>query len=352
MRVRTGLMAAGTPTMAAVAASRMGKVVWSASSIQPKIRLPPMTVSGAHHQMARMMGQAATMAPAAAPVMRPQARPASRARIGCHLLAATIAASKWHPVLALLAGLAFGLITGAIAAAIVAAWPVLRAIWWWAPETVVAGGLVAGWIEFAEHTTLPYRLAFAAVMIAIPVAVKNVRTGLSMFLWCFITRHRIRTCFSEFIITNRTGSLPLILWVFPTAVGERVWIWLRPGLSLDDLLDRLDKIAVACWATAAVAEAASRSNAALIRVDIKRRDALLGTITSPLMAMIKSGAPATQRDTADIPTALDLPQVPATEVIPVKPTPIRRPDPTPRMPGPASSQAPAASDGSDIADWI
>jgi hypothetical protein len=67
-------------------------VVWSASSIQPKTRLPVMAVSGVHHQMARMMGQAATVAPASAPRMKPQARPASRAMIGCHLLAATVAA--------------------------------------------------------------------------------------------------------------------------------------------------------------------------------------------------------------------------------------------------------------------
>jgi hypothetical protein len=169
-------------------------------------------------------------------------------------------------------------------------------------------------------------------------------------LWCLVTRHRIRTCFSEFIITNRTGSLPLILWARPTPVGERVWIWLRPGLSLDDLLDRLDKIAVACWATAALAEAASASNAAFVRLDIKRRDVLTGTITSPLLDMIRPGTPATARDTTEIPSALDLSQVPASEVI-TPPTPLKRPDHQ-RMPAPASPQAPAASNGSDITDWI
>ena len=76
-----------------------------------------------------------------------------------------------------------------------------------------------------------------------------------------------------------------------------MWIWLRPGLSLDDLQTRLDKIAVACWATTALAETASRSNAAFIRLDIKRRDVLTGTITSPLLDMIKSGTPASERDT-------------------------------------------------------
>jgi hypothetical protein len=233
---------------------------------------------------------------------------------------------------------------------IVAAWPVLRAIWWWTPETVMTGGLVFGWIELADHTTLPYRLTATAAIIGVPAAIKPVRTRFHQACWCLVTRHRIRTSFSEFIIKNRTGSLPLILWARPTPVGERVWIWLRPGLSLDDLLDRLDKIAVACWATAALAEAASASNAAFVRLDIKRRDVLGGTITSPLLDMIKSGTPATERDTADLPTALDLPQVAASEVTPIRPTPIKRPD-HPRTPAPASPPAPAA-DGSDITDWI
>jgi len=267
------------------------------------------------------------------------------------VLAATVAASKWHPVIALLAGLALGFVTGAIAWAIVAAWPVIRAIWWWTPETVITGSVIFGWIELAEHTTLVYRLAVTAAITGIPAAFKPVRARINQGLWCLVTRHRIRTCFSEFIITNRTGSLPLILWARPTPVGERVWIWLRPGLSLDDLLDRLDKIAVACWATAALAEVASRSNAAFVRLDIKRRDVLTGTIPSPLLDLIRPGSPATQRDTTEIPTALDLPQVPASEVITTRPTPLRRPD-HPKMPAPASPSAPAASDGGDITDWI
>jgi hypothetical protein len=263
-------------------------------------------------------------------------------------LAATVAASKWHPILALLAGLAAGLIIAAIAGAIVAAWPIIRAIWWWTPETAIAGGLIYGWIQLAEYTTLLYRLGSVVLIVGVPAVIKPVRTRIHQVLWCLITRHRIRTCFSEFIITNRTGSLPLILWARPTPVGERVWIWLRPGLSIDDLQDRLDKIAVACWANTALAEAASRSNAAFVRMDIKRREVLTGTITSPLLDMIKSGTPATQRDSAQIPTALDLPQVPASEVTPIKPTRIPRPDP--KMPAPASP--PSAPVPTDISDWI
>ena len=266
------------------------------------------------------------------------------------VLAATVAASKWHPVIALLAGLALGFVTGGIVWAIVASWPIIRAIWWWTPETIITGSMIFGWIELAEHTTLIYRVAFTAAITGIPAVFRPVRARINQGLWCLVTRHRIRTCFSEFIITNRTGSLPLILWARPTPVGERVWIWLRPGLSIDDLLDRLDKIAVTCWATAALAETASRSNSAFVRMDIKRRDVLTGTITSPLLDMIRPGTPATQRDDTEIPAALDLPQVPASEVI-TPPTPLKRADHQ-RMPAPASPQAPAASNGSDITDWI
>ena len=266
-------------------------------------------------------------------------------------LTATVAASKWPPLLALFAGLVLGTVVASIAAGIVIAWPVIRAIWWWAPETGIAGSLIFGWVELAEHTNLYWRLAVVFMITGIPAAIRPVRAGINQVLWCLVTRHRIRTCFSEFIITNRTGSLPLILWARPTPVGERVWIWLRPGLSLEDLTNRLDKIAVACWASTAVAETASRSNAAFIRLDIKRREVLTGTITSPLLNMIKSGAPASERDTAEIPAALDLSEVPASEVMTSRPVPLKRPD-APRWPDRPAPSAPAASDGSDISDWI
>jgi len=267
----------------------------------------------------------------------------------CWVLVATVAASRWHPLIAMFAGLVAATIIASITAGIVYAWPVIRAIWWWAPETTLAGGLVFGWIELADHTTLYYRLAITFVVTGLPMVITPVRNRINQAAWCLVTRHRIRTCFSEFIITNRTGSLPLILWARPTPVGERVWIWLRPGLSIEDLQNRLDKIAVACWASAALAEVSSGSNAAFVRLDIKRRQVLGGTITSPLLDMIRTGTPAPQRDTTEIPDALDLPDVSASEVL-TPPTPIKRSEHS-KMP-PASSKAPAGTSGSDDSDWI
>ena len=173
-----------------------------------------------------------------------------------------------------------------------AAWPVLRAIWWWLPELAVTGGLAVGWVELAGHTALIPRLLLTAALAGIPAAIGPVRRGIYRMAWCLVSRHRIRTCFSEFIITNRTGSLPLILPARPTPAGERMWVWLRPGLCLADVQDRAEEIAAACWATAVVADLASASNSALVRIDIKRRDPLTGTVGSPLAQLLSGALPA------------------------------------------------------------
>ncbi len=168
--------------------------------------------------------------------------------------------------------------------------------------------------------------------------------------YCFITRHRLRVCFNEFIITNRTGSLPLILWARPTPVGERIWIWLRPGLSVDDLQGRIDKIAPACWADAVTIERASDTNAAFVRLDVKRRLVLNGTVTSPLVDLVDPDIPATEREPHDVPTALDLTDVSAASVT----TPPKREDKkATKKPAvePVTTPA-AASGGEDVSDWI
>ena len=271
------------------------------------------------------------------------------------LLSATVLASKWHPILALLAGMVIGLAAAAVIAALVIAWPVLRALWWWTPEIGLTLGLVTGWVDLADHTTLPIRLAVVVSITGVPAAIPQVRRRVVATVWCLITRHRIRTCFAEFIITNRTGSLPFLLWTIPTSVGERAWIWLRPGLALDDIQSRLDLIAVACWADTAIAESASASNSALIRLDIKRRDALTGAVASPLLGLLKPGTASRDHDQdLPVPTALDLPDVSAADVTP-PPRPTRR---TPTLtradkktPAPTPAPTPTGIDP-DVADYL
>jgi hypothetical protein len=267
------------------------------------------------------------------------------------LLSATVLSGRFHPIIALFVGALTGLVAAFIVGSVVITWPVLRVIWWWSIEITAAVALVVGWVQLSEHTLLPYRLVAVALIAGVPASIPPVRRRVVAVAWCVITRHRIRTCFSEFIITNRTGSLPLIMLARPTPVGERVWIWLRPGLDLDAIQQRLELIAVACWASAATAEAASAANAAWVRLDIKRRDALAKTITAPLLGLVSPGTPRIERDAAPVPTALDLPDVDAADVTPRRPS---RTDTKPPATVPVIKSAPAETAGDEPAwkDWI
>lgn len=268
------------------------------------------------------------------------------------LLTATVAASYTHPIIAVLIGITAGIAAGLPVAALIWIWPVLRVLWWWTPEILTATGLLAGWVELAAHTNLITRLALTAAIIA-PAALKGVRARVMTVVWCFITRHRLRVCFNEFIITNRTGSLPLILWAHPTPVGERVWIWLRPGLSLDGLQDSLDRIAPACWADTVTVERASEANAAYLRFDVKRRQVHGGTITSPLVELVDPDTPATERETDTVPTALDLTDVTAGSVTATTGKAAKRGDTRSLRPDREPVSTPtAASGGEDVSDWI
>jgi hypothetical protein len=266
------------------------------------------------------------------------------------LLAATVAADKWHPIIALIVGAAIGTAVAFPVAGFIVAWPVIRVIWWWLPEIGIAAGAVYGFVVLAGHTTIFVRLAVVALVVGVPAAIPQVRRHIQRGAWCAISRHRVRSCFNEFIISNRSGSLPLILLAVPTPVGERVWIWLRPGLSLDDLESRLDKIAVACWASTVTVERASDSNSAYVRMDIKRRDALTGVIGSPLVDLVDPNTPAAERTPAEAPSALDLPDVPAD--IPQADT--KRPErKTPARNGATPAPEPVkTASGADVSDWI
>jgi hypothetical protein len=134
--------------------------------------------------------------------------------------------------------------------------------------------------------------------------------------WCLVVRHRLRVCFAEFVRTgvrSRAGRLPLVLWARPTPAGERVWLWLRPGLDVADLEGTTGRVAVACWAAQARVVRASTRFAALLRVDLSRRDPLTGRVSSPLVRLV----PAPRKKAVDVPVlpavaavGLDLADVP------------------------------------------
>ena len=274
------------------------------------------------------------------------------------LLAATVLTDYWHPIIALILGAACGALVALPIAAVIAIWPVLRVIVWWLPEILTAAGLVYSFVVLAQHTTLAVRLAVIASL-AIPFVLPPIRRNVMKVAWCVISRHRLRTCFAEFIIGNNRASLPFVLWAHPTLIGESVWLWLRPGLAMSDLEGRLEQIAAACWADKVTVERASQSNSALVRIDISRRDALTGRVVSPLTDEIH-GADNTldQSPTLILDTGtggLDLDDVTEASVTDTQKnmTKSGRTD-NGKKPGPTREPAtvPAARGAEDISDYI
>ncbi|RQW98572.1 hypothetical protein [Micromonospora inaquosa] len=263
------------------------------------------------------------------------------------LLAAMVASEYLHPILGGLLGVVLGAVLGAVVFALIVAWPVLRVFWHWLPEIVFGLAVVYGWTTLMESTPLWGSLLIVALVVGVPAAIAPVRRRVMAWIWCLIVRHRLRLCFAAFIATNRHGSLPLILLARPTPAGERVWVWLRPGLSLRDLEqdDQVQKLAVACWANEVRVMRAGRKYAALIRIDITRREPLAHTVVSPLPDYVPRDVPANAPTSPGMPpVGLDLPDVPD--------VPVSAPTDTPRQRKPRNPTTPTASpNGFDPSDY-
>ncbi|TCM46949.1 hypothetical protein [Kribbella sp. VKM Ac-2568] len=168
---------------------------------------------------------------------------------------------------------------------------ILLSLWRWRWEFTVLAGLVYVWhwhlasIRTFFADTLP---AWVAVVFLVGtfywlVADTPVRRFLRNRMWCVITRHRVRACLVETRMLNYSGNLPFIVGCFSTKTGQVVWLWMRPGLSIEKLENQTETLASACWARSALI-ARSQRNAALVRIDIDRRDPLANkNITSPLL---------------------------------------------------------------------
>jgi hypothetical protein len=192
-------------------------------------------------------------------------------------------------LLAVALGALAGIVLGLAAGIVVRIWPVLRVLIWWSIELFAALVVVGGPVALAHLVSRAVALAAVIATSVLCTLTGPVRRFLSVWSNVVMVRHRLRLCFVRIIRgagAVRPGSLPLILWGRPTLAGERVWLWLRPGLCLDDLEGRADQIAVACIAKQVRVVPASERYAALLRVDIARRDPLSGRIESPLSLLI------------------------------------------------------------------
>ncbi|GAA3447645.1 hypothetical protein [Planomonospora venezuelensis] len=264
------------------------------------------------------------------------------------LFAAVISTYYLHPLAAVPIGLVAGTIVGGLVAAVIAIWPVLRAIWWWLPEITFALLLVDGWVYLQDWTNPIITGVIYASIIAACGLIPFLRRYVLALAWCLIVRHRLRVCFASFLSADRHGHLPFIGVAKPIPVGERVWLWLRPGLSLEQLESQLGRIAVACWAASVTVTKARTSNAAVIYLDIKRRDVLGGLVGSPLTEELPTDVPAIIRPVPTLPAQLDLADVPDVDDTDPTERPAKK---TGRAPAVNGTPAKTTPDNPDL-DWI
>jgi hypothetical protein len=258
--------------------------------------------------------------------------------------------------LAAVVALAAGFMVAILVGLVVLVWPGLRLVWYWAGEITALGVLLAAFWGLSR--VLPWPVAAGVVMtvVGVPLVVPGTRRWLLAWCWVAISRHRLRTCFATFIRANRYGSLPWMLVGRPTPAGERLWVWLRPGLSLEDLTTEggLGRLAVGCWACEVRIHRASRRTAALLRVDITRRNPLARVIVSPLPARVPDldlTTPVAADAGAEV-GGLDLPDVSDPADPPPDTTPTAAVSKPPRPGRREPSPTVVSRIGEDLSEWV
>ncbi len=247
---------------------------------------------------------------------------------------------------------------------------VVGAIWRWRWELITVLAIVGIYDRLANagYSTLVIVILLVAALTAVLAFAPTRRFARNRF-WCVMDRHRLRVCMSELRTYNYSGRAAFILAARSTREGEAVWLWLRPGLSVDNLEQRTEAIAAACWARDARVRRSPKM-AALVRVDIQRRDPLARAhIESPLLAttrhlpagevnptralhLIRAGS--TDVTTKDTVTPIHAPAATSASAASSAKQTSKEPKPSARSVGtPAAAVAPVISrNGEDVSDYV
>jgi hypothetical protein len=197
--------------------------------------------------------------------------------------------------------------------------------WRWRSEITLLTGAAYGFFGCWHCIGLDATGYALGGPLALAAALPWTRRFLTARFWCLVTRHRLQTVMWELRLHTRSFRLPLVLWTRPTPVGERVWLLLRAGLSVDDFTQHAKELATAC-AAREVRVTAVRSNSARVVLDVIRRDLLAPARVVP--SRLPAG-PVT------VPGWLALPDEPVSDLVPV---PVR----------PAAAWPDIASEGDEL----
>jgi hypothetical protein len=189
---------------------------------------------------------------------------------------------------------------------------VVLLVWRWLAELVAVVLLTFALVGVHDAYQLTWTVCLLLVggLLCAPLVFPVTRRAVMAMVWVLVTRHRLRAFFTQCWVINRSGRLPWIIAIRPTRVGERVWLWLVPGINPTDIDARRDDIASSCWAADARITR-SRRIATLVTLDVIRRDPLIGSRPIPSHLVpdtldIGSPSPADRDEAAQI---IDLTQL-------------------------------------------
>ncbi|GAA4181446.1 hypothetical protein GCM10022252_05860 [Streptosporangium oxazolinicum] len=150
-------------------------------------------------------------------------------------------------------------------------------LWRWRTEVILLATAslltVTVVLSLKEGDWWPFLVLVCAV--GVPAASGFGRSWVIAHVWCLVSRHRIQRTCAETGMHTRSGRLPLILWITPSAAGEKALVLARAGTCAEDFDAFSAEIASACYARDAVVSRHRRWGN-LLTVEIIRGDEVPG----------------------------------------------------------------------------
>jgi hypothetical protein len=148
--------------------------------------------------------------------------------------------------------------------------------WRWRTELTTLASLTAAYCWLWSQLTLTWAAVVLGAALGILFTLPPTRRFTVRRFWCVLSRHRFhRMCF-EGRLHTRSGRVPPVLWVRPTKVGERLFIWCRAGIAAEDFEQHTGELRAACYARDARVTRNTQWSQ-LVTIDIIRRDTLAAT---------------------------------------------------------------------------
>jgi hypothetical protein len=142
--------------------------------------------------------------------------------------------------------------------------------WRWRYELGLAVLMAITVIGLTSAIGLWWGLVTIGAVSCLTAAWPAARKRVAVRAWCIITPHRVRSGCAQAWIHSRRGKIPVVLYTAAEPFGERVYLWCRAGVGLEDLIAARSLLAAACWADD-VHVARHERFAHLVALDVIRR---------------------------------------------------------------------------------